>query len=248
MKLSNLLLAAALFFSTGIAFAKPKNKNGDEESGTVEQNTPADFFGIENTENMKTLDIVMFRMNEGWNYSVGGYTATTPEVSEGDEGDEAEPTLVLTYSSKLGGSQNLEVKTKKKVQAYIEQMDEALLPDDEELLESLKGHTTSIYHFSVPVPDDVDEIGLMGGNGGGFTATIYNKAATNGNDFLVVGNAIYFGKALWVGSYNNGAVFMVGAGAPSAGSPLPTPVVTLLIALGFGAAFVMYRNRKQVKA
>ena len=32
------------------------------------------------------------------------------------------------------------------------------------------------------------------------------------------------------------------------GSPLPTPVITLLIALGFGAAFVMYRNRKQVKA
>lgn len=32
------------------------------------------------------------------------------------------------------------------------------------------------------------------------------------------------------------------------GSPLPAPVVTLLIALGFGAALVMYRNRKQVKA
>ena len=29
------------------------------------------------------------------------------------------------------------------------------------------------------------------------------------------------------------------------GSPLPTPVVTLLIALALGAAFVMYRNRKQ---
>ena len=32
------------------------------------------------------------------------------------------------------------------------------------------------------------------------------------------------------------------------GAPLPTPVVTLLIALGFGVAFVMYRNRKQAKA
>lgn len=32
------------------------------------------------------------------------------------------------------------------------------------------------------------------------------------------------------------------------GAPLPAPVVTLLIALGFGAALVMYRNRKQVKA
>ena len=32
------------------------------------------------------------------------------------------------------------------------------------------------------------------------------------------------------------------------GAPLPAPVVTLLIALGFGAALVMYRNRKQAKA
>lgn len=29
------------------------------------------------------------------------------------------------------------------------------------------------------------------------------------------------------------------------GSPLPTPVITLLIALAFGAAFVLYRSRKQ---
>lgn len=34
----------------------------------------------------------------------------------------------------------------------------------------------------------------------------------------------------------------------SFGAPLPTPVVTLLIALAFGAGFVMYRNRKQAKA
>lgn len=32
------------------------------------------------------------------------------------------------------------------------------------------------------------------------------------------------------------------------GQPLPAPLVTLLIALGFGAALVMYRNRKQAKA
>ena len=32
------------------------------------------------------------------------------------------------------------------------------------------------------------------------------------------------------------------------GTPLPAPFVTLLIALGFGAALVMYRNRKQANA
>ena len=37
-------------------------------------------------------------------------------------------------------------------------------------------------------------------------------------------------------------------GEGAVGSPLPTPVVTLLIALAFGAGFVMYRNRKQVRA
>lgn len=35
---------------------------------------------------------------------------------------------------------------------------------------------------------------------------------------------------------------------PQQGQPLPAPVTTLLIALAFGGAFVMYRNRKQVKA
>ena len=32
------------------------------------------------------------------------------------------------------------------------------------------------------------------------------------------------------------------------GSPLPAPVVTLLIAFAFGGAFMLYRNRKQAKA
>ena len=37
-------------------------------------------------------------------------------------------------------------------------------------------------------------------------------------------------------------------GGETFGQPLPAPVVTLLIALGFGAALVFYRNRKQAKA
>ena len=41
---------------------------------------------------------------------------------------------------------------------------------------------------------------------------------------------------------------LVGGEPYTAGSPLPAPVVTLLIALGFGAALVMYRNRKQARA
>ena len=60
---------------------------------------------------------------------------------------------------------------------------------------------------------------------------------------------LYFGKSNWIGSKNNGALFLIsGKKADTMGSPLPAPVVTLLIALGFGAALVMYRNRKQAKA
>ena len=39
-----------------------------------------------------------------------------------------------------------------------------------------------------------------------------------------------------------------GEASETVGSPLPAPVVTLLIALACGAGFVLYRNRKQVKA
>jgi hypothetical protein len=39
-----------------------------------------------------------------------------------------------------------------------------------------------------------------------------------------------------------------GGGKEVIGQPLPAPIVTLLIALGFGAALMIYRNRKQAKA
>ena len=64
-----------------------------------------------------------------------------------------------------------------------------------------------------------------------------DNTPTHNGKFSFIGNAsanqIVFGK--------NGEAH----GLVSFGSPLPAPVVTLLIALGFGAALVMYRNRKQ---
>jgi len=62
-------------------------------------------------------------------------------------------------------------------------------------------------------------------------------------------DALVHAKSSW--NLNNGALFLVAVNEKStgpAGSPLPAPVVTLLIALGFGAALVMYRNRKLAKA
>ena len=64
----------------------------------------------------------------------------------------------------------------------------------------------------------------------------------------------YYDSSLGLGYFThegNSILFDDGKGNTAKvtfGSPLPTPIITLLIALGFGAAFVMYRNRKQVKA
>ncbi|MBP5294109.1 MAG: hypothetical protein J6Y95_00135 [Lachnospiraceae bacterium] len=53
-------------------------------------------------------------------------------------------------------------------------------------------------------------------------------------------NTVYFGKIGSDSGHGNDRAAKV-----TFGQPLPTPVVTLLIALALGAGFVMYRNRKQ---
>lgn len=58
-------------------------------------------------------------------------------------------------------------------------------------------------------------------------------------------NSVSFGKLDDNGSGNNKTATV---SFDTVGSPLPAPVATLLIALAFGAGFVMYRNRKQAKA
>ena len=224
MKLHSLLLTAALFLAAGVTFAKPK----------VDASSAADFLTMEVAEDTATLNIRLFRMNNGWNYYVNGYTQ-----GAGDEN-------TLAYTSLLSkDDQYLVTADKDRIHAIIAGMED--LPAD--VRAGLNQHTVSIYEFSVPVPDEVVEIGLSGGNGNGaFVESVWQRTATNGNDFWTIGedNIIYMGKGNWIGQYNNGAMFLVG-GEPF-GTPLPAPVVTLLIALGFGAALVMYRNRKQAKA
>ena len=224
MKLHSLLLTAALFLAAGVTFAKPK----------VDASSAADFLTMEVSEDTATLNVRMFRMNNGWNYYVNGYTQGT-----GDEN-------TLAYTSLLSKDDQYLVSTdKKEIKEIIAGMED--LPAD--VRAGLNQHAIGIYEFSVPVPDEVVEISLSGGNGkGAFVESVWQRAATNGNDFWTIGegNIIYMGKGNWIGQYNNGAMFLVG-GEPF-GAPLPAPVVTLLIALGFGAALVMYRNRKQAKA
>ena len=222
MKFRNLLIVAALFLSTGVAFAAPHNNT----------TTVSDFLTMERDADTNTLNIRMFRMNNGWSYYVRGYT-------QGQNGN------VLSYQSTLSSDNGVRVdNSETSISAVVAGMD---LPDD--VAAGLTQYAHSVYDFSIPVPDDVVEIGLAGGQGkGAFVESIWQRSATNGNDFWSIGDdgIIYMGKGNWIGQYNNGAMFLVGAGASETfGSPLPTPVVTLLIALGLGAVIVMYRARKQ---
>ena len=170
--------------------------------------------------------------------------------AEGEGAENSEK--VKTFTANLGkGDANAITKSGKKAREYAASLTD--VPED--IKAALEGHAIGIYQFEILIPEDVVEISLSGGKGkGNFTELIYDKEAPNGNEFFALeGDAndgiLYFGKSNWINSYNNGAIFLIsGKKMDSMGAPLPTPVVTLLIALGFGAAFVMYRNRKQVKA
>ena len=217
MKLRNLLLVSALFLSASVAFAG---------SSSV-----SDLLTMNRSEDTKTMNITMFRMNNGWDYTITAYTMGT----NGNLEPYAATTLTKTNPTPIATNNN-----KTELNAFID----SLKISDSNIVSGLKQYALEAYQFTIPVPDNVVQIGITGKD---IADTIYNTVANNGAQFMVIDNVIYFGKENWVGHYNNGAMFL-GGDTKTFGSPLPAPVVTLLIALGFGAALVMYRNRKQVKA
>lgn len=174
MKLSNLLLTAALFVSATIAFANPK----------VDMSNVSDFLTMERSESTNTLNIKMFRMNNGWEYYVNGYTQGT--------GENADP--VLSHRSLLSKDEQYLISSDKStIQEIIAGMEN--LPED--VRAGLNQHAIGLYEFSIPVTDDIIEIGLAGGNGNGaFVESVWQRSATNGNDFWTIGdsNIIYMGK------------------------------------------------------
>ena len=97
---------------------------------------------------------------------------------------------------------------------------------------------------TLTISSSVQSLGIIGTNG----KSPHLVFSANGNSakkwkFYVTDSLelIAFDKTSDNGGGNYAAEITFGA-------PLPVPVVTLLIALGFGAALVMYRNRKQAKA
>ena len=102
----------------------------------------------------------------------------------------------------------------------------------------------------ISLDEGVTQVGVWAyqGNGGGapekkdaYSAGAISNGA--GFHFSNTGTVISFGKESDKASVDFGE-----NGGGTFGAPLPTPVATLLIALGFGAALVMYRNRKQARA
>lgn len=95
----------------------------------------------------------------------------------------------------------------------------------------------------INLPEGVTELGIVSshkttfsGNNPSAKFLFYRTKAT------ITSDNVSFGKLDDNGSGNDHAADI------AFGAPLPAPVVTLLIALAFGAAFMFYRNRKQAKA
>ncbi len=111
-----------------------------------------------------------------------------------------------------------------------------------------------VYKFEVPMTDengnryDIKKIGIISDKTDSSASVSTENIHGNGDFFYYISKTntlkdgtISYGKITGKDQEHMKAEFTFG-------QPLPAPVVTLLIALGFGAALVMYRNRKQVKA
>ena len=93
----------------------------------------------------------------------------------------------------------------------------------------------------------IEQIGIIGTSGNSDNQLVFSSANVSAsNQYHFYGNTVSimsYGKEKGQGTH--AADISFGASNDTFGSPLPTPVVTLLIALAIGAGFVMYRSRKQ---
>lgn len=235
MKLHNLLLTAALFISTGVVFATQPAAE-----------TIPDFQNIPRESSVSSINVTVFFLNDDWDYALVGYNDTS-KIQETELLKSSETEIAAGDYTKVEGTLIAKKPAVKKL------ISEQLTDLPKKVADAMVEHAENVYQFSVPIKEDASTIGLRGGEGIGNTAYSSDEA-TNNNMFWAIGDTVadgqivFFGKSNFLKNYNNGAMILVGGKelAP-VGSPLPAPVVTLLIALGFGTALVMYRNRKQAK-
>jgi len=230
MKLHNLLLASALIFAAGTASALDEPLADEETVQSFTFNTANDTYYWQTAGN-NTLSVTLMQYKgdatdeSGWTYYAVGYNK---------DGIAWEQALTLENTGITG----------------VE-----ITGDDKDALPQYRNGEFDAYRFDVSFNDEeIEKIGIKGRNGSQ-NQIVYsadNDQATNQTHFSDKNTetVLFFGK----NKFKNGQIAAVITAGGSYreeggtfGQPLPAPVVTLLIALGFGAALVMYRNRK-VKA
>ncbi len=230
MKLHNLLLTAALLLTATSAFAGNPHEVSEYTNQIATDTSTTSLPTTFTWPNTPNTVVTVFTANNGWDdYSLCGY----------DKDGNLVKTIPLSVT---------ENQTSLSAADAMKGLD-----IDNEIKENIAHFTGThtAYQFTVNFGTDVASIGLLGGNNKNHLVySITNEKTGNGLFFSAIdgnGDAVYLGNEQWASSlnFNNGAVFLV---AETVGSPLPAPVTTLLIALAFGAAFVMYRNRKQARA
>ena len=252
MKLHKLLLTAALCLSVGIVFAQGNGNGNNGMNGgqakqilqTIELKTQNSYSWDTNVaagptndlDKESILEVTMIRMNgngngnsnTGWSYLVGGYRENNSKV------ETALSNGVLSTTGVFGA--DFEGLTEEQISAI-----------------NFYAKEHGVYNFQVSfgTNETIQSFGLIGTVEDVIESVNNTTDKPNENKFYTLGdtNILYYGSPN--NFPNNGALFLVSAYTTYRekepvpfGTPLPTPVTTLLIALGFGAALMIYRNRK----
>ena len=230
------LLATAFVFTACAVFAETPATQEDVVQTTYTLGTTANGYYYSTSGN-NTLTVTLLQYSgaadttDGWTYYAVGYKADG----------------TTTTFNEARALSNGNVTGRELTAAEIAGLTTYRAPGDDEL---------HAYEFVISFDgEETEKIGFAGRNGSEnkYVFSIVNAEKENKFHFSDKGtdSILFFGK----NSFENGQIkaqIMSGAsnvdnGGPM-GAPLPAPVVTLLIALGFGGALVMYRNRKQVRA
>ena len=229
----NFILATALLLFTGITFAEeattPVSSNFFTINDLVEDPVTNYTWTVPAKENRTEFKATVIRYNKSaFAYNVFGASEANAGWSQ---------TLSVSYKpGDKPGTYVIDTNNTKNLLSYSDVYEYNSETGKKQFLQR-------VYYFSVPYTEkSAADIGVL-------TESIYSTY--NQEDpkyFYRVSDQQYFlsfGKAT---TTSDGTIIKNEDPQIAFGQPLPAPVTTLLIALGFGAAFVMYRNRKQVKA
>ena len=220
MKLHSLLLTAALFISATVSFA------AIETITTIKDGKTYTGYAWAPTYNPTTITVTLKHANGPANNPTWAYELFSYE--EGKSAEESSWTYKLTADNAIGAPIHMTGQE----QGWV-------------------------YKFEVPLTDangvryDIKKIGIVSDKTDDFASVSTENIYAPNSDFFY-----YISKTR---TLNDGTISYGKLNGPNNknehmkaeftfGQPLPAPVVTLLIALGFGAALVIYRNRKQAKA